>query len=210
MQFLAMKRTGMRGSQRFFTTFMSTLKVKNVKKRGKQTKIAQNQIEVGRKILKKAIEALNRAIVKTVNVDGSTSQSVTIETALNLIAAHKTLEQYDKALTWVDTAFTQKLRPFDHAKFLVNQGNIYYELGRKQKSEHNKEKAQYYSKAETSYRKAIKVYSHNLKARINLASILWITGHLDEAIIIYQEVLLIDPSNAYAKKNLQKLQKIKQ
>ncbi len=171
-----------------------------------QFKIRQNQVEEGRKALKKGIETLNGAIVRTVNVDGTISQSVTTETALNLVVAHKSLGQYNKALTWVNSAITQKLRPFDLAKFLVNRGNIYYELGRKHRSEHDNKKASaYYRKSEASYRQAIKVYPQNLKARINLASILGITGHLDEAIALYEEVLTIDASNAYVKKNLQKL-----
>ncbi|MDM8557888.1 tetratricopeptide repeat protein [Candidatus Parabeggiatoa sp. HSG14] len=160
----------------------------------------QSELETGKKTLLESIKTLEHAIAKKRNPDGSVkSMSVTPETALNLIVAHKTLRQYDEALTWVKRALALKhnLRPFDHAKFLVNQGNIFYELGR-------------YHDAEKSYRQALQIYPSNLKARINLASVLGATGHFNEAIAIYQEVLTINPSNAYVKENLQNLQKLRQ
>jgi tetratricopeptide (TPR) repeat protein len=130
---------------------------------------------------------------------------------LNLVVAHKTLGQYAQALNWVNSALRQRLRPFEHAKFLVNRGNIYCELGHKHQTQKDHTEAQvYYRKSETSYRQAIKIYPQNLKARINLASILGITGRLNEAIALYEEILAIDSSNPYVKNNLQQLQEIRQ
>jgi tetratricopeptide (TPR) repeat protein len=168
---------------------------KHLVQRGQLEK-EQGQTKQSQETLKKSIETLNHAIIKIKRSDGTVSLSFSVETALNLIVAHKSLQQYDKALAWINRALAMKhlMRPFDHAKFLVNQGNIFYELKR-------------YSESEASYRKAIQIYPHNLKARINLASLLSVTGHYDEAIALYQKVLAIDPSNAYVRKILQKLQK---
>ncbi|HAI69657.1 MAG TPA: hypothetical protein DCM38_09520, partial [Gammaproteobacteria bacterium] len=103
------------------------------------------------------------------------------------------------------------LRPFDHAKFLVNQGNIFFELARlsDKQGDYSKGYAQF-RQSEASYRQAIQIYPANLKAHINLASVLATKGLFDEAIAIYQQVLAIDPSNVYVKGNLQKLQEIRQ
>lgn len=146
-----------------------------------------------------AIEALNHAVTKKVNPDGTESLSVSTETALNFVVAYKRLRRYDEALQWIDRSLALKdqLRPFDQAKFLINRGNILFELG------HNQE-------AEQSYRLALQIYPQNLNARINLGTILAATGRYDEAIAFYQEILAIDPSNAYVKSNLEKLQKLRQ
>ncbi|MCK5524046.1 MAG: tetratricopeptide repeat protein [Thiomargarita sp.] len=168
---------------------------KHLVQRGQLEK-EQGQTKQSQETLKKSIETLNHAIIKIKRSDGTVSLSFSVETALNLIVAYKSLYQYDKALRWVNRALAMKnlMRPFDHAKFLVNKGNIFYELKR-------------YRESEASYRKAIQIYPHNLKARINLASLLSVTGHYDEAIALYQKVLEINPSNAYVRKILQKLQK---
>ncbi|MBE9561408.1 MAG: tetratricopeptide repeat protein, partial [Proteobacteria bacterium] len=164
----------------------------------------QGLIEKSRVTLNQSIDALNNAIVETKNPNGTKSLSVTTETALNLVVAYKSLGKYEKALKWINNSLMGKsnLRPFDHAKFLVNKGNIYFELGRKSKQGIGK----YYKQAEESYRQALKVYPQNLKARINLAGILEILERPREAIQLYQQVLAINPSNAYVKKNLQRLQ----
>ncbi|BAP56164.1 tetratricopeptide repeat protein [Thioploca ingrica] len=145
-----------------------------------------------------AIEALNHAVTKKVNPDGTESLSVSTETALNFVVAYKRLHRYDEALQWIDRSLALKdqLRPFDQAKFLINRGNILFEL------KHNQE-------AENSYRLALQIYPQNLNARINLGTILAATGRYDEAIALYQEILAIDPSNAYVKSNLEKLQKLR-
>jgi tetratricopeptide (TPR) repeat protein len=133
------------------------------------------------------------AVVKSYRADGNYDISLTTETALNIVVAHKMLRQYDEALKWIDIAFQNPtLRPFDQAKFLVNKGNILFEQRR-------------YPEAEASYRQAMQVYPQNLKARINLASVLGMSGRIDEAIALYQEVLAIDPSDALVKEQLQKL-----
>jgi protein O-mannosyl-transferase len=146
-----------------------------------------------------AIEALNHAVTKKVNPDGTESLSVSTETALNFVVAYKRLRRYDEALQWIDRslALKEQLRPFDQAKFLINRGNILFELGQSQE-------------AENSYRLALQIYPQNLNARINLGTILAATGRYDEAITLYQEILAIDPSNAYVKSNLEKLQKLRQ
>jgi tetratricopeptide (TPR) repeat protein len=137
------------------------------------------------------------AVVKNYHADGNYDISLTTETALNIVVAHKMLRQYDEALKWIDIAFQDPtLRPFDQAKFLVNKGNILFEQRR-------------YPEAEASYRQAIQVYPQNIKARINLASVLGMTGRIDEAIVLYQEVLAIDPSDAIVKEQLQKLMPLK-
>jgi tetratricopeptide (TPR) repeat protein len=67
-----------------------------------------------------------------------------------------------------------------------------------------------FHQSERAYRQAIQIYPANLKARINLASVLATMGQFDEAIALYQQVLAIDPNNVYIKGNLQKLQEIRQ
>jgi len=173
----------------------------------------QGQLPQSKETLNQSITVLKKAVIEKINPDGSRSISVTPETALNLIVAYKTLRQYDEALKWVNRALTLKhrLRPFDHAKFLVNQGNIFFELGRSHQNQNRYAKAKsFYQQSEQSYRQAIQIYPQNLKAHINLASILGMTGRVDEAIAIYQKILAINPSNTYVKTNLQKLEKIRQ
>lgn len=168
------------------------------KKEQKQGLTEQSKITLNR-----SIEALNKAVIETRNPNGTKSISVTAETAINLVVAHKSLGQYEQALQWIANSLADKrsLRPFDQAKFLVNKGNIFFELGRKS----NKDARNYYNQAEAAYRQALKIYPQNLKAKINLASILEVLGQPDEAIKFYQQVLTINPSNAYVKKNLQRL-----
>jgi tetratricopeptide (TPR) repeat protein len=151
------------------------------------------------KLLEDAIEALNHAVIKKINPDGTESLTVSTETALNFVVAYKRLHRYDEALQWINRALSLKeqLRPFDQAKFLINQGNILFDLGHSQE-------------AENSYRLALQIYPQNLNARINLGTILAAAGRYDEAITLYQEILAIDPSNAYVKNNLEKLLKLRQ
>jgi protein O-mannosyl-transferase len=184
---------------------------KHLVQRGQAEK-RQGQLQQSKATLNESIRVLKKAVIEKVNSDGSRSISVTPETALNLIVAYKTLRQYDEALKWVNRALSLKhrLRPFDQAKFLVNRGNIFFELGRSYQTQNRRTKAKsFYQQSEQSYRQAIQIYPQNLKAHINLASILGMTGRFDEAIAIYQKILAIDPSNAYVRTNLQKLQKIK-
>jgi tetratricopeptide (TPR) repeat protein len=183
---------------------------KHLVQRGQQQQ-QQGQTELAKQTLTQGIEALNRAIVKKTYPDGSQSMIVTPETALNLVVAYKSLRQYNDALKWIQQALALKdrLRPFDQAKFLVNQGNIYFEVGRyyQQRGE-QKKVATFYQQSEASYRQAIQTYPHNLKAHINLASLLGMLGRFEEAVTIYQKILAIDPSNSYVEQNLLKIQEI--
>jgi tetratricopeptide (TPR) repeat protein len=115
------------------------------------------------------------------------------------VVAYKRLHRYDEALQLINGALSrpEQLRPFDQAKFLINRGNILFELGHSQE-------------AEKSYRLALQIYPQNLNARINLGSVLATMGRYDEAITLYQAVLAIDPSNAYVRDNLEKLRKLRQ
>ncbi|OQW94118.1 MAG: hypothetical protein BWK79_07555 [Beggiatoa sp. IS2] len=142
----------------------------------------------------KAIDALNRAIERKSNTEGTSL--VTAETALNLVVALKMQKRYDEALKWVNDALNNpQLPPSDRAKFLVNQGNIFYEQKR-------------YSEAETAYRQALTFDPHSLNAHNNLANILARMGHFEEAMALFKKVLTIDSSNTAAKENLQKLQEL--
>jgi len=184
---------------------------KHLVQRG-QLQQEQGQSAYSQHTLRNAINALNHAAVITNNPDGSQTKSFnTVEPLLNLIVAHKTLGEYDQALDWINNALANDLRPFDRAKFLVNQGNIFAELGKShEKQDHRYKAAFYYRKSAKSYREAIKIYPDNLTAQINLASILGMMGYLDEAIALFQKVLAIDPSNALVKQKLQEFQEIRQ
>ncbi len=168
----------------------------------KQSKISFN----------KGIKALQRSIyIKTKNPDGSESISITPETALNLIVAYKNLHQYKNAFTWINNSLSQshKLGRLNHAKFLINKGNIYFELGRENHKRANYTKAkQLYLNAKKAYQQALKIDKYNLKAQINLANIFAVMGKTKEAIARYEKVLAIDPSNYRIRKYLETLKKM--
>jgi tetratricopeptide (TPR) repeat protein len=170
----------------------------------RQGKIKQSKISFN-----KGIKALQRSIyIKAKNPDGSESISVTPETALNLIVAYKNLRQYKNAFTWINNSLSQshKLGRLNHAKFLINKGNIYFELGRENHKIANTKKAkQLYLNAKTAYQQALKIDKHNLKAQINLANIFAVMGKTKEAIARYKKVLEINPSNYRVRKYLEKL-----
>ncbi len=159
--------------------------------------IQANQPEQG-------IQALERSAEITTRTDGSVSKIYSIEAILNLVVAYKMLKRYDESLTWINYALKSNvLSPFDHAKFLINQGNVFYEQGHSQP-------------AEAAYRQAIAIYPQNLTAYINLATILVVKSvnedheqYLEEAETLYRKILAIDPSNATALENLAKLQKLR-
>ena len=139
------------------------------------------------------LEALERSAEVTRSVDGTESKTYTVETILNMVVAYKKLQQYDVALYWIDHSLQNvELRPFDRAKFYVNQGNVFFELRR-------------YADAENSYRQAIQFYPQSLSARANLASILAATGRETEAEQMYLEILAINPDHAIVKQNLERL-----
>ncbi|NJO15478.1 MAG: tetratricopeptide repeat protein [Thioploca sp.] len=159
--------------------------------------LGKHLIQAGRS--EEAIEALEQAKTKKVNPDGTESSTMSTEAALNFVVAYKRLHRYDEALQLINGALShpEQLRPFDQAKFLINQGNILFELDHSQA-------------AENAYRQALQIYPQNLNARINLGTILAATGRYDEAITLYQGVLAIDPSNTYVRNNLEKLKKLRQ
>lgn len=137
---------------------------------------------------KEGIEALQRS---------TEVGPLTVETALNLVVAYKMLGEYDRALASIEEALQSPLIARDRAKFLVNQGNIFYEQG-------------HYREAETAYRQALAIYPASINARANLATILGMTGRIEEAKTMYRKVLTIDPNNAHVRGNLQKLEQLKQ
>lgn len=140
----------------------------------------------------KGLAALEKTVIKRRNPDGSFSVTMTTETLLNMVAALRKLKRYDEALERIDQALRTPLRAFDKAKFLVNQGNIFFEK-------------QLLTEAEIAYRQAIAVYPQNLTAQLNLANLLTTIGHLGEAEILYKTILAIEPSNVDAQRNLAKI-----
>jgi len=172
----------------------------------RQGKLKQSKISFN-----KGIKALQRSIyIKTKNPNGSESISITPETALNLIVAYKNLRQYKNAFTWINSSLNQrhKLGRLNHAKFLINKGNIYFELGRENHKTANKLKAkQLYLNAKTAYQQALKIDKNNLKAQINLANTFAVMGKTKEAISRYEKVLKINPSNYRIKNYLKILKK---
>lgn len=146
---------------------------------------------------KEGIEALKHSVTRVTNRDGSVSTTYSIETILNLVVAYKNIGEYAVALTWIDQALKGDLNNFNRAKFLVNQGNIFYEQKR-------------LAAAEQSYRQAIELYPSSLSARANLASILGSLGRNAEAEAMYLEILKIDPNNSVVLENLAKLRGLSQ
>jgi tetratricopeptide (TPR) repeat protein len=167
----------------------------------RQGKIKQSKISFN-----KAIKALQRSIHK----QKGKSVSITPETALNLIVAYKSLRQYNNALMWVNNSLSQrhKLGKLNHAKFLINKGNIYFEIARENhKKNHNIKAQQYYLIAKKYYQQSLKIDKHNLKAQINLGNIFVVTGQIKKAISTYEQVLKINPSNYRVKNYLKILKK---
>ena len=174
--------------------------------------VQQGNLKQSKISFNKGIEALKRSIYMTTkNPDGTKSMSLTPETALNLIVAYKNLHQYKNAFTWINRSLSQrhKLGKLNHAKLLVNKGNIYFELGRENHKRANNLKAkQLYLNAKKAYQQALKIDKNNLKAQINLANIFAVMGKTKEAIARYQKVLAIDPSNYRVRKYLERLKTI--
>jgi len=141
---------------------------------------------------KEGIEALRRSVTRITNRDGSITTTYSIETILNMVVAYKMMGEYTVALTWIDQALRGELNHFNRAKFLVNQGNIFYEQKR-------------LAEAEQAYRQAIELYPAGVSARANLASILGTLGRNADAEALYLEILKIDPNNAVVLENLAKL-----
>lgn len=146
---------------------------------------------------KEGIEALKHSVTRVTNSDGSISTTYSIETILNLVVAYKNIGEHAVALAWIDQALKGDLNNFNRAKFLVNQGNIFYEQKRLTEAEH-------------AYRQAIELYPSSLSARANLASILGALGRNIEAETMYLEILKIDPNNSVVLENLAKLRSLSQ
>ena len=115
---------------------------------------------------------------------------------INLIVALKMLQRYEEALALTHKVLRFDMQPLLKAKFLINQGNIYFEMKR-------------VPEAEAALRKAIEVNPNSITARANLASLLGSTQRFDEAEAIYLEVLRIDPDSAVTQNNLATLRKMK-
>ncbi len=145
-----------------------------------------------------AIKVLSRSGSEIKNPDGSSSRSYPVETLLNLVVAHKHLKQYHEALHIIDQVIgNPEIDMLNRAKFYINQGNVYYELGQ-------------YVEAEQSYLTAIQLYPSSISARANLASIFAATGRLQEAENTYLDMLRLDPQNAVILQNLEHLRRIRQ
>ncbi len=153
--------------------------------------LGKHLIQAGRPT--EGLKALERSADVVVKADGSTSRSFTIEALLNMVVAMRKLERHQEALALIEQILAgATLRNFDHAKFLVNRGNIQYQL-------------RLYAEAEASYREAIRIYPQNIAARANLASALAARGNIPEAIQLYEEILQLDPSNQVILDNLARL-----
>jgi len=142
--------------------------------------------------LDEGIAALEKTIVSIKHENGQIEKRFSVETLLNMIVALKRAQRYDEALEWVALGLQQNLPPFDKAKLLTNQSNIFYALRR-------------YQEAENGYRQALVLYPQSFIARANLASILAATGRLQEAEKMYLILLQIDPNNQVVQSNLQQI-----
>jgi Flp pilus assembly protein TadD len=121
------------------------------------------------------------------------NQQVDVIDIINLIVALKKQKQYDSALALTKKALSHPLSPLMKSKFLINQGNIYFE----------QENA---ALAEAAYQEAIEVYPASITARANLASLLAATGRLQQAEELLLQVLQLDPTNQVMQANLAKMQ----
>lgn len=146
--------------------------------------------------LERALDALQNSIQTIKNSDGSQSKSYSIEAVLNMVVIYKLLKKYDEAMDWIDQALTlPHLSAFNRAKFLINAGNIHYELRK-------------LVQAEEFYRQAIQYYPDSLIAKGNLATILVVTDRITEAKTLYQEILAIDPQNQQALDSLRTMEQL--
>ncbi len=142
------------------------------------------------------LKALEQSAIERPQANGQISKSYTVEALINMVVALRMLKEYKRALELVEQV-TQgtSLRPFDHAKFEVNKGNILYEL-------------KHYAEAEQSYRHALQLYPANLSGQLNLATLLVVTERYAEAATLYEGILKIEPNNPIARDNLQKIRQM--
>ncbi len=126
----------------------------------------------------------------------SGKNSVNTIDVINLIVGLKLLKRYEQALHLTQQVLDYPMNPLLKSKFLINQGNIYFEMGR-------------VAEGERSLRQAIEVHPNSIVARANLASLLGSTQRFDEAEALYLEVLKIDPDSQVTQNNLATLRKLK-
>lgn len=147
--------------------------------------LERQQAKEGIQALEKAIELQKKNGKKGIN---------TVD-VVNLVVGLKMLKEYDKALHLTQQVLNQPMTPLLKSKFLINQANIFYEQNR-------------IFEAEQSLRQAIAIYSHDLTAKANLASLLGNRGSFEEAEMLYLEVLRYYPTNKTVQENLQNLRKL--
>jgi len=156
----------------------------------------QSNVAQSNATLATALDTLQQSIQTVINPDGSQTKSYSVEAVLNMVVAYKLLKQYDRAMSWIDQALTlPNLSAFNRAKFLINAGNVNYELKK-------------LDQAETFYREAIEYSPDSLIARGNLATILAVTNRIEEAKSMYHAVLAIDPQNQQAIESLEKIERL--
>ncbi len=127
----------------------------------------------------------------------SGKNSINTIDVINLIVGLKLLKRYEEALELTHNVMEHPMQPMLKAKFLINQGNIYFEMQR-------------LPEAEAALRKAIEVDPNSIIGRANLASLLGNTGRFDEAEALYLEVLRIDPDSQVTQTNLATLRKFRE
>lgn len=145
---------------------------------------------------KRPLEAIN-ALQRSMQLQQTSGRnSINTVDIINLIVGLKLLKRYEEALQLTQRILQYPMKPLLKAKFLINQGNVYFEMGRVQD-------------AETSLRQAIQVNPNSIIARANLASLLGSTQRFDEAEALYLEVLQIDPDSQITRQNLETLRAMK-
>ena len=113
---------------------------------------------------------------------------------INLFVALKQQGRFQEALALGRQMENQHMSDLLKSKLYINQGNIYFQAGR-------------FWQAETYYKKAIGVYPNSILARANLASVMAQQERYREALVLYEKVLELDPSNEHYRRNYETLRK---
>jgi tetratricopeptide (TPR) repeat protein len=112
--------------------------------------------------------------------------------AINMMWALRLLGRSDEALA-LNAEYTRRPLPdWVRAKFLINEGGVYFDQRR-------------YPEAEAAFRKALERAPNSLPAEANLASTCAQTGRLDEAESLWVDVLRVDPDDQVTRFNLWQL-----
>lgn len=116
------------------------------------------------------------------------STQVDVLSAINLVMALQTMNQFDRALELIRSTLERPMKPPMRATLYINRGII--RLRQRQ-----------FTEAEAAFREALALHPYSLPAMANLASTWAQSGHMAKAESLYAQVLEIDPDDMVTRVN---------